>query len=476
MHSYLGHEGRSPEEFLRMARSEARSYGAEILTGQALDVQRADHGFHVELSGGTRIIARRVVAATGQMDELPKIPGLAEHWGTSVFHCPFCHGYEVRDQAITVIITSPSSLHALPLLRQLTSKLSIVLHEGVSKDEPQLRKLEAAGVQVYSSAVAAVVNHPDGTLRGLELSDGSFVDSEAILAGSRLHPRVDAFKDLNLQIAEHPTGAARYVEADPVTGATSVPGLYAAGTLTEPMLQVLPTAAAGTRVGGMVCFDLANEDLDTAARPLAHAADWEGRYSSEQQWSGNPNGSLVAEVQDLPAGTALDIGAGEGGDAIWLAKRGWQVTASDISQHALARVHAGSEQQGVQVRLLHADANAADPFGGQQFDLVTASYASIPRTPDHRGIANFLNAVAPGGQLVIVNHDVEEMRAALESHGHNGTRPFDHEAFISTHDFISALEESEQWEILVNELRDRPHGAASGHHVRDEVLRARRLS
>lgn len=475
MHSYLGHEGRSPAEFLDIARAEVHSYGVEILNGQALNVSKSDEGFLVELSGATRIFARRVIAATGQRDELPQITGLAEHWGTAVFHCPFCHGYEIRDQEITAVVSSAASLHALPLLRQLTGQLNIVLHQDVSPEEPQLQKLEAAGARIYNSPVLRVVNDEDGALQALELADGTHVASEAVLAGTRLHPQVEAFTALGLKITEHPSGTASYVEADPMTGATSFPGLYAAGTLTEPMLQVLPSAAAGNRVGSMVSFDLANEDLEAAARPLAHAADWEGRYSGEQQWSGNPNGTLVAEVQSLHAGTAMDIGAGEGGDAIWLAQQGWDVTASDISQRALARVNAGAEQHGVQVKLLHADANAASPFGGQQFDLVTASYASIPRTPDHRGIANFLNAVAPGGQLLIVNHDVEEMSAALARAGHTGTRPFDHEAFVSTKDFITALEASSQWEILVNERRDRPHGAASGHHVRDEVLRARRL-
>lgn len=476
MHSYLGHEGRSPADFLDIARAEVRSYGAEVLHGEASNVTQSDEGFRIHLTGGTRIYARRVIAATGHRDELPKIPGLTEHWGTSVFHCPFCHGYEVRDQAITAIVTSAASLHALPLLRQLTSQLKVVIHQDVSPDDPQMQKLQAAGVQIYDSPVARVVNDEHGTLQALELADGSQVISEAVLVGSRLHPRVDAFRTLGLGTTEHPSGLASYVEADPMTGATSLPGLYAAGTLTEPALQVLPTAAAGTRVGSMVSFDLANEDLEAAARPLAHAADWDGRYRGEQQWSGNPNGSLVAEIQSLPAGTALDIGAGEGGDAIWLAQQGWNVTASDISQHALERVSAGAKQHGVPIQLLNADANAARPFGGRQFDLVTASYASIPRTPDHRGIANFLNAVAPGGQLLIVNHDGREMRAVLDSSGHVGTRPFDHEAFVSTEDFTTALEASSQWEILVNERRDRPHGAVSSHHVRDEVLRARRLS
>ncbi|WP_313812731.1 bifunctional NAD(P)/FAD-dependent oxidoreductase/class I SAM-dependent methyltransferase [Glutamicibacter sp.] len=474
MHSYLGHEGLPPAEFLRIARAEVRAYGAEVLAGRATSVSRQAEGFQIELTGGHRINARRVVAATGLTDELPEIPGLAQHWGSSVFHCPFCHGYEVRDQRITALVTSPASLHALPLLRQLTAQLSIVVHQGVPEDDPQLKILEAAGVRVLHSRVEQVLNNETGELRALQLADGTEVSTDAVLAGSRLHARLDAFASLGLTASEHPSGLATYVEADPMTGETAIPGLYAVGTLTEPMLQVLPTAAAGTRVGGMISFDLANEDLQAAARPVAHAADWEGRYSGAVQWSGNPNGSLVAEVADLAPGTALDIGAGEGGDAIWLAKRGWTVTANDISQRALDRIIAGAQQQEISVKTIQADANSANPFGGRRYDLVTASYASIPRTPDGRGVANFLNAVAPGGVLLIINHDAQEMSEVLATMDHEISRPFDHGAFVSTQDFVEALETSPEWEVNINERRERPSGAVSNHHIHDIVLRARR--
>lgn len=476
MHSYLGHEGRSPAEFLDIARAEVRSYGAEVLTGLVVGVDRDAEGFRVELNGGLVIRARRVVAATGLTDELPDVPGLAEHWGTSVIHCPFCHGYEARDGRIVALVTSPAGLHPLPLLRQLTEQLTVVIHAGDLADDPQLAILRDAGVEVIVSPVERILNDEEGRLRALQLADGAEVPVDTILIGTRLHARVEPFSDLGLAASEHPSGVASYVEADAITGATAVPGLYAAGTLAEPMLQVLPTAAAGTRVGAMVSFDLAREDLESAARPLAHAADWESRYSGDLQWSGNPNGSIVAEVAALTPGTALDIGAGEGGDALWLAEQGWQVTASDISAHALDRVKAEAQRRSTSVETLQADANAADPFAGARYDLVTAAYASIPRTPDARGLANFLDAVAPGGQLLIVNHDVADMREILSTEDPQSTRPFDHEAFVATEDFVAALSASPEWEIEVNERRERPAGAISAHHVHDVVLRARRVS
>ena len=474
MHSYLGHEGRPPADFLRIAREEVRSYGAEVLTGRATDVAREEGGFCVALTGGHLVHARRVVAATGLTDELPDVPGLARHWGGEVFHCPFCHGYEMRDQRIVALVTSPTGLHPLPLLRQLTAELTVLVHEGVTADEPQLQVLRDAGVRVVVERADAVVTDDAGALRGIRLEGGAVVDAGAVLVGSRLHARVAPFAGVGLTASEHPSGVATHVVADPMTGATEIPGVYVAGTLAEPMLQVLPTAAAGSRVGSMIAFDLAQEDLESAARPLAHAADWDGRYSGDLQWSGKPNGSLVAEVEGLTPGTALDVGAGEGGDAVWLAGRGWRVTASDISSRALERVGAVARERGLDVGVLQADVNAADPFGGQRYDLVTAAYASFPRTPDGRGVAAVLDAVAPGGHLVVLNHDTRDMDAAAEQADPEQTRPFDHNAFVDTDAIVAALAERTDWVVERHERRERPAGAVSTHHVHDIVLRARR--
>lgn len=166
----------------------------------------------------------------------------------------------------------------------------------------------------------------------------------------------------------------------------------------------------------MIGFSLAHDDLRDAARPSGNEADWDHRYGGEQLWSGNPNGTLVNEISGLVAGRALDVGAGEGGDAVWLAEQGWRVTASDISQRALDRVDAEAERRGLPIECHRADANALDPFESEVFDLVSAQYASIPRTPDGRGVRNLLNAVAPGGTLLVVSHDLSSRCVHRSTH------------------------------------------------------------
>ena len=289
-----------------------------------------------------------------------------------------------------------------------------MLHDGVDADDPELDALRAAGVDVVDGRVRRIVTGDDGHVAAVELADGDRIDADAVVVGPRFRVRAEPFASLGLEPAAHPTGLGDVVETD-ATGATAVPGLYAAGNVTDPSQQVLQAAADGSRVGGMISFSLADDDIEAAARPSANEADWDHRYGGDQMWSGNPNGTLVNEIGGLAPGRALDVGAGEGGDALWLAEQGWSVTASDISQRALDRVAAEAERRGLRVECHHADANALDAFEPGAFDLVSAQYASIPRTPDGRGVRNLLDAVAPGGTLLVVSHDLEPMRAPIDT-------------------------------------------------------------
>ena len=474
MHSFLGHEGLPPAQLTAIGREEVRSYGGEILAGRATDVTRIDDGrLRVQLAGGHAVVARRVLAATGLVDELPDIEGVSEHWGHDVIHCPFCHGFEVRDQRIVQIVTNPRGLHTAVLFRQLSDRLTVVLHDPTGIDAAEVETLRAGGVEVVDGQISRVVAGADGRVSGVEMADGRCIEADAITIAPRFKVRADPFASLGLAPKAHPLGLGDFVEVDAV-GATDVSGLYAAGNVTDPSQQVLAAAADGSRVGAMISFSLAHEDLDLAARPSANQADWDRRYGDEQMWSGNPNGSLVNEVGGMSPGRALDVGAGEGGDAVWLAEHGWQVTANDISPRALERVAAEAGRRGLSVECLLADANAADAFEKAAYDLVSAQYASIPRTPDDRGVRNVLDAVAPGGTLLVVSHDLEPMRGPIDTREHS--RAFDPDAYVRVEDFVAAIARSEDWQIDVNEKRPRPAGAASTHHVDDVVLRARRLS
>lgn len=234
--------------------------------------------------------------------------------------------------------------------------------------------------------------------------------------------------------------------------------------------RVLDAAGdVGPAVGDRLADELDDEDRRHEVFASGDRTDWEQRYAGDKVWSANPNGTLVAEVEGLTPGRALDVGAGEGADAIWLAERGWTVTATDISANALARVAAEAERRGVAVELRHGDANDPDAFEAGAHDLVSLQYGSFRRRSDGRGLHNLLGAVAPGGVLLVVSHDL-----APAHHGDDATRMFDPLAYVGVDEIAAALRADPDWTIEVHETRPRPAGAASTHHVDDVVLRARR--
>lgn len=193
---------------------------------------------------------------------------------------------------------------------------------------------------------------------------------------------------------------------------------------------------------------------------------WDERYgSSERLFSGNPNGVLVSEVAELPPGQALDVGCGEGGDALWLARRGWRVTAVDISRVALDRAAAAGADVAERITWVRADLTVTPPPSGS-FDLVSVQYFPLPHQPEHGAVRRLLAAVAPGGTLLVAGHDLADLPPAHESE-------FDPASFYQPAEIAGLL--GDGWTVLANETRLRTAPAPQGtRHVRDTVLLARR--
>lgn len=194
---------------------------------------------------------------------------------------------------------------------------------------------------------------------------------------------------------------------------------------------------------------------------------WDRRYAEhEQMWSGRPNGALVAEVSGLVPGRVLDVGCGEGADAIWLAGRGWDVTALEVSGLALARAERHAREAGVTVRWVHAGLESAALTPGS-FDLVAALYPALLRTPDATAERALLAAVAPGGLLLLVHH------AGMDTHPPHDSE-FDPADYVWPAMVAALLDEG--WAVEVDEQRPReaPGSGVGNHHVDDIVLRARR--
>lgn len=227
------------------------------------------------------------------------------------------------------------------------------------------------------------------------------------------------------------------------------------GWVSDDMRATPPAPDAPTATGGYV------------GAPAVQA-EWDARYAGQERlWSGQPNGALVAEVAGLTPGRVLDVGCGEGADAVWLARGGWDVTALEVSGVALGRAAGHARDAGVAVHWVHAGlAEAALPPGS--FDLVSAQYPALLRTPDAAAERALLAAVAPGGVLLVVHHAGMDTQPAQES----GFDPADY----VWPPMVAALLDG-GWEVESDEQRPRvaPDGGAGSHPTDDLVLRARRL-
>jgi SAM-dependent methyltransferase len=197
------------------------------------------------------------------------------------------------------------------------------------------------------------------------------------------------------------------------------------------------------------------------------AAEWDARYRERDgtMWSGRPNGRLVAEVAALSPGRALDVGCGEGADAIWLAQRGWTVTAIDISEVAICRAREASPLAGAFVEWICGD-TLQTPFPDRSFDLVSLQYPALPKAGE-AAVRSLLNRVGPGGLLLAVYHDLGD-----EHREHMKSQDVDPADYVGADDLFRLLGDDFTVELHAVELRiDAPTGAP---HIADVVLRARR--
>jgi thioredoxin reductase len=267
VHNYLAREGTPPAELLAAGRAEVTGYGGQVETGQVLAARAQDGGFVVELADGRSVRARRLLVTTGLVDELPDVPGVRELWGTDVLHCPYCHGWEVRDRRVGVLSTSPFGVHQALMWRQWTADVTLFLHTGPEPSDEQWEELAARGISVVTGEVACLETAA-GRLSGVRLGSGQLVRQDAVVVSPRFTARSAVLESLGLAAVEQEMNGHVFGTAVPSGpfGATAVPGVWVAGNVTDPRAQVLSSAAAGLEAGAAVNGDLIAEDTRRAVR------------------------------------------------------------------------------------------------------------------------------------------------------------------------------------------------------------------
>lgn len=244
-HGLFGHDGTAPDALRLAARAQVLAYPTVALHEARVTEAVADgDSFHLTDDAGHSHAARRLLLATGQTDILPPLPGLAECWGITAVHCPYCHGYELADRPTAVLMLHPAALHQVQMLAHWTADRALFLN-GRALEDDMRRHLTAEGVAIHDGPVAALL-HDGGHVRAVVLEGGQQVACGAVYLAACTVPASDLGASLGCAVTEGPLG--RYLVADE-WGVTSVPGLFAAGDLARPMPSAPQAVADGAKAG-----------------------------------------------------------------------------------------------------------------------------------------------------------------------------------------------------------------------------------
>lgn len=258
----LGHDGRPPAELYSKGRAELTRYPTvEVRTGE---VVAAEDGWTLELADGSLETGRTILLATGMDYQSPDVPGMEKLWGGSVFHCPFCHGWEVRDQPLAVLASGDRAVHMALMLRGWTDDVVIVSDGHADLDDDGRSRLAIAGVGVDERRIARLVSR-DGELEAVEFVDGGRLERRGVLVASTLRQRSALVRQLG--VATTATSLAGESVVVDAFHRTSVPGIFAAGDVSAAMPQVTAAVAAGSLAAAAIVQTLLADDVGLPVPP-----------------------------------------------------------------------------------------------------------------------------------------------------------------------------------------------------------------
>jgi thioredoxin reductase len=256
MQGFLSRDGMPPAELLATGRDEVAGYGGHLVEGEVVAVQPHGGGLELVLSDGRALTARRLLVTTGLRDEIPELPGVHERWGRDLLHCPYCHGYEVRDQPLGVLGGTPDAVQHALLVRQWSDDVVHLSHTD-SPTPVEREQLLARGITLVEGPVRRLVVEED-RLTGVELEDGRVVARTAVFVRPVLVPNGGLLGSLGCTTDGH-----GWVVTDG-TGRTSVSGVWAAGNAANPRAQVITAAGEGSAAAIDINADLVEDDVQDA--------------------------------------------------------------------------------------------------------------------------------------------------------------------------------------------------------------------
>jgi thioredoxin reductase len=254
----LGHDGRPPHELYAAGRKELTAYPAvELREGEVVGGEIADGLFRLEMADGSAEVAKRVLLATGMDYHYADVPGIEALWGRSVFHCPFCHGWEVRDLTLGVLDAGPMAVHRALLLRAWSDDVTLLTGGPAELESADRESLKAAGVAVDERPLARLIAEGHD-LTAVEFASGAVEPYRGLLVGVTMHQRSALATQLGAKFAPANPQTADAIEVDQMLQ-TTVPGMFAAGDVVPGMPSVANSISSGSRAAAAIVGSLVTE-------------------------------------------------------------------------------------------------------------------------------------------------------------------------------------------------------------------------
>lgn len=254
-HNFITQDGVKPQDISQQAKEQVLRYNTvEFLEDLAISGEKTPEGFKINTQSGKAFLAKKLIFATGIKDMMPDIKGFAECWGISVVHCPYCHGYEIRNKKTAIYAEVSRAMHLAALVKNLTDDLTLIVPDLANFNEEELEKLHRHGIALMDTPISAIA-HEQGNLQHLIGSEGQHYSFEALYAALPFQQHSDIPEALGCELTEH-----GHIAVDSFQK-TSIPGVYACGDNSTMMRSVASAVYSGNVTGAMVNAELVKEDF-----------------------------------------------------------------------------------------------------------------------------------------------------------------------------------------------------------------------
>lgn len=252
-HNFLTQDGNSPAEISALAKKQVEEYDTvEFYIGKADSAKQTDNGFEVTIENGEKFSSKKLIIATGIIDEIPNIRGFKESWGISLIHCPYCHGYEYRNKKTAIIANGDRAVHLASLVKNLTQNVTLLTREKENFTKEQLEKLENNQIKIIETEILEL-KHENGYAKSLVFEDGKEIHFDAVYGSFSFRQHSDVPKDLGCEFTDF-----GHVKADQFQK-TNISGLYVCGDNSSMLRSVSNAVMTGNVAGVMVNMELVTD-------------------------------------------------------------------------------------------------------------------------------------------------------------------------------------------------------------------------